>query len=76
VEVSHRIDDNKWAELTQFWFSLDATEYFHFRVYRMDQFGMVTLVLDEHSALEAMSYLYGPDGVFSKRGSRTHTRTS
>src|SRR5258706_13473848 len=40
VEVSHRIDDNKWAELTRFWFALDATGYFHLRVYRMDQFWM------------------------------------
>ncbi len=62
VEVTHHVDDRKLVQYNNLWWALDATDMFHFRVFRMDRYGIVTPLLTEETAQYVMSYLHGPDG--------------
>lgn len=62
IEVTNHIDDRKLIQYNNLWWGLDGTDMFHFRVFRMDRYGIVTPLLTEDTAQNIVAYLHGPDG--------------
>jgi hypothetical protein len=54
VEVTHPLTDGKLWDYVRFWWRADATEYFAFRVWRMDRSGHVTIALSDACAFAVM----------------------
>ena len=52
VEVTHHLSEEKMSQYETLWWSLDATEWFHFRCLRIDRFGLQTPLVTEDTIHE------------------------
>jgi hypothetical protein len=67
VEVTHQVPHWKVAEYAALWWLLDATSKFHFRVFRIDRYGLMSPLVTEDTIHELGEYrrmLRGLPGVY------------
>lgn len=46
VEISHPMPLDKRQDYVDWWWQFDGTDFFHFRVYRVERYGEIKLYLD------------------------------